>query len=100
MWYQTLGHGQLVGGQLCMSLRVVLADRRLAGLDVDDDQAACCVALDPIDPAAQPHACAGTAIEHPVDVDLDADLSQLATGLGPPPEERLDHRAMPGQLVS
>ena len=97
--YQTLGHRQLVGGQLGMSLRVVLADRCLAGLDVDDDQPAGSVAFDPINPAAQPHACAISAIEDSVDVDFDADLGQLATGLGPPLQERLDHRAMPGQLI-
>src|SRR5947209_7918842 len=39
-WDQTLGHRELVGRQLGVPLRVVLADRRLAGLDVDDHQPA------------------------------------------------------------
>src|SRR5271155_3112774 len=97
--YQTLGHRQLVGGQLGMSLCVVLADWRLAGLDVDDDQPAGGVAFDPIDPSAQPHACATSGVEHSLDVAFEAPLGQPAAGLGPPRQERLDHRAMARQLV-
>ncbi len=83
--HQALGHRELIGRQLGMPLRIVLADRCLAGLDVDDHQPARGVAFDPVDPAAQPHpaASASRPVEDPVDVDLDADLSQLAAGVAP-----------------
>ena len=97
--HQALGHRELVGRQLGVPLRIVLADRCLAGLDVDDHQPAGGVAFDPVDPASQPHTVAAPAVEDTVDVDLDADLGQLAAGLRPPGQERLDHRPMPGQLV-
>ena len=93
--HQALGHRELVSRQLGVPLRVVLADRCLAGLDVDDHQPALGVAFDAVDPAAQPH----PAVEDPVDVDFDADLGQLAAGLRPPSQERLDHRPVPGQFI-
>ena len=99
--HQAIGHRELIHRQLGVLLGVVLADRCFAGLDVDDHQPAGGVALQPVHPAAQVNRSAviGGRAEGSVDVDLDADLGQFASGLGPPFDERLDHRAVPGQLV-
>src|SRR5262249_37030449 len=98
---QALSYRQLIHRQLGMSLRVVLADRCLAGLDVDNYQPAGGVAFDPIDSAPQPPIYAGALpVEAPVDVALHAALGQLTAGLSPPIEESLNHRSVPSQLVS
>ena len=83
-----------------MALRVVLADGRLAGLDVDDHEAARPVAFEPVEPAAHPHrGLTVLGFQHTVDVDLGAHLGELLTGLLPPLREGGQHRAVPCQLV-
>ncbi|CFE48739.1 Uncharacterised protein [Mycobacterium tuberculosis] len=84
-----------------MLLGIVLADRCLAGFDVDDHQAAGRVAFQPIRPATQPNfsGLTATVLEGPIDVDLHANFGQLGSTLSSPLYERLDHRAVPGKLV-
>ena len=86
------GDGDLVGGQLPVLLGVLR--RRLAGLEVDDDQPAVGVALQPVDLAPD---------ERPADggVELDLDADQLAAVGGVPGEEPVEHvlRRLPLPLV-
>ena len=98
LWQQAFGDGQLIHRQLGVALGVVLADRGLAGLDVDDHQPARAVAFEPVEAAAHPHrGPSGSTVA--VDVDLGAHLGELVAGLRTPLHECRQHRAVPRQLV-
>ncbi len=98
LWQEAFGDGQLVHRQLGVALGVVLADRGLAGLDVDDHQPALAVAFQPVEAAAHPHPWPSPRRDA-VDVDLGAHLGELVAGLRTPLRECRQHRAVARQLV-
>ena len=99
---QAFGHRQLIHGQLGVLLGVVLADRCLAGFDVDDHQPPGPVAFQPVDPAAQPDLAAVIARcrraprrRRPRRRPRCSSPRVCARHC----DECLDHGAVPGQLV-
>ena len=78
-----------------MALGVVLGDRVPGGLEVDDDQPALRVALQPVGAAADAHPLGDDAVE----VDLGADLGELAATRRVPGREGGQHRPVPLELV-
>ena len=84
-----------------MVLRVLLGDRTLGGLDVDDDHPALRVAFQAVDAATNPHSGqpVGRGCHDSVEFDLGADLGELMAGGHAPRGECRQHRAVTVEFV-
>ena len=84
-----------------MLLGVVLGDRALGGLDVDNDQPALRVALEAVDAATDPHSgqAVGRCRENAVEGHLGADLGEFMAGRGAPGDECRQHGAVAFEFV-
>ena len=98
---QARGHRELVQPELGVVLSVILADRTLGGLDVDDHQSALRVALKPVDAAAHPHRRQpiGRPGDDPVEGDLGPDLGELMATGRMPRDECGQHAAVALEFV-
>ena len=82
-------------------LGVVLGDRALGGLDVDNDQPALSIALKAINAATDPDSGqpVGRGDENAVQGHLGADLGEFMAGRGAPGDERRQHGAVAFEFV-
>ena len=97
----TLGDCELIHPELGVVLRLILGDRALGGLDVDDHHPTLRIAFQAVDAATHPHSGqpVGRGCHDSVEFDLGADLGEFMAGGHAPRGECHQHRPVAIEFV-